>query len=418
MTTPANAARGDRWYLRPRVAFPVIGAMVLLAALLAPDQVAGRTGNARLSTYSTEPQGAQLFYQLAQRFGWRVEQRRTPELAPDPGVIQALLAPVVPLRMGEVHALLEHVRHGGALFVVLSGGDLIGDSLRIARGFLGGRARQRDAEDTVCAPKTRSFVPLWPDRALLYDLRWKGPPPDGVVTFVRVDSGSADRGNVRRTRSPPAAVGFPYGRGRIVVGSDPDLLRNDVLRGCEYGLDVSAVRMLEYLREGGSVVRNRVVFDEFHQGFGSQPGTMRAIAAYLGGTPSGHLLFQLLGAGLLLLISAAPRVIPPRDPDRIERRSALEHVDALARAYAQVGATRTATLRLLRGVRRRVEHGVARARGSESDEVFLTRAQEAAPALAPDVARIRHALASPVPPRELATVGAALHRLETTLTRT
>ena len=52
MTVPAHAARGDRWYLRPRVAFPVIGAAVVLTALLAPDQVAGRTGNSRLSTYS------------------------------------------------------------------------------------------------------------------------------------------------------------------------------------------------------------------------------------------------------------------------------------------------------------------------------------------------------------------------------
>src|SRR4030081_268791 len=84
MTAPAHAARGDRWYLRPRVAFPVIGAMVLLTALLAPDQVAGRTGNSRLSTYSTEPQGAHLFYELAQRLGWHVEQRRTPELVSDP----------------------------------------------------------------------------------------------------------------------------------------------------------------------------------------------------------------------------------------------------------------------------------------------------------------------------------------------
>jgi len=418
MTARAHAARGDRWYLRPRVAFPVIGAAVVLTALLAPDQVAGRTGNSRLSTYSTEPQGAHLFYELAQRLGWRVEQRRTPELASDTGVIQALLSPVVPLRMGEVHALLEHVRRGGALFVVLSGGDLIGDSLRVTRGLVGGRARPRDPGDTACRPKTRTFVPLWPDRAVLYDLRWKGPPPSGVETFVHVEPTSAAAPNARTTRSPPAAVGFPYGRGRIVVGSDPDLLRNDVLRGCEYGLDVSAVRMLEYLRDGGTIPRSRVVFDEFHQGFGFQPGTMRAIAAYLGGTQSGHLLFQLLGAGLILLLSLAPRVIPPRDPERIARRSALEHVDALARAYAQVGATRTATMRLLRGVRRRVEHGAARALGRETDEAFLDRAQEAAPALVPEVERIRHALNSPVARREFAGIGAALHRLETTLTRT
>jgi hypothetical protein len=69
-------------------------------------------------------------------------------------------------------------------------------------------------------------------------------------------------------------------------------------------------------------------------------------------------------------------------------------------------------------VRRRVEHGAARTHGRDTDGDFLTRAQEAAPALAPDIERIRHALASPVPQREFATIGAALHRLELTLTRT
>jgi hypothetical protein len=430
---PLPSTPGDRWYIRPRVVLPIIASLVLLSALLTPDRIAGRTGNTRLSTYSTEPQGAQLLYEMAHRLGWRVEQRRTAELpAPDPAVIHALLDPVVPLRMGEMHALLEQVREGAALLVILGGSAITRDSLHVTTtGFGGYLTSGADADTAACAVKSRQdFIPLWPDnRVHLYDLRWTAPPPTGLETFVRIDDDLTVPLRVgpnrpippRRptTRSHTAAVGFPYGRGRIVVGSDPDLLRNDVLRGCSYGLDVSAVRMLEFLRDGGSVPRERIVFDEYHQGYGLQSGTTGAIGSYLGSTRSGHLLFQLLGAGLILLLAFAPRTVPPPpDAERIERRSPLEHVDALSRAYIQVGATRTATMRLLRGVRRRVQRGGIRSWTRETDDAFLARAQESAPALAPDIAHIRDALRAAVSRRDFAATGVALHRLETTLTRT
>ena len=315
-----------------------------------------------------------------------------------------------------MHALLEDVRIGGAAFVVLNdGGNLLGDSLRVTTAVSGFQARPARAEGPPCAP-TRSFVPLWPDnRAHLNSLRWRGPRPDGLETFLQVDVNEVN-GALNQRRA--AAVGFPYGRGRIVVGSDADFVRNDVIRSCDYGVDVPAIRMLEYLRDGGTVPRRRIVFDEFHQGFGAQPGTLHAISSFLGGTASGHVLFQVLAAGLVLLVAAAPRAIPPRDAVRIERRSPLEHVDALARAYGQVGATRTATMRLVRGVRRRLESGRMHAVAAHPDDAFLDRAERTVPALAPDVALIRRALAKQVSRHDFIAAGAALQRLESSLKRT
>ena len=143
---------------------------------------------------------------------------------------------------------------------------------------------------------------------------------------------------------------------------------------------------------------------------------MGTVAAYLVGTGSGRTLFQLLAAGLILLLAAAPRLIPPRDPESIERRSPLEHVDALGRAYAQVGATRSATARLVRGVRRRVAGGATRGGSAgpgpdASDDAFLDRAARDAPRIAGDVALIKKALHGGVPRREFASVGAALEQL-------
>ena len=212
-------------------------------------------------------------------------------------------------------------------------------------------------------------------------------------------------------------MGFPFGAGRIVIVSDPDFLANDALRVCAFSFDASAVRAMEFLRDGGAVPRQRVLFDEYHQGSGAQSGTLRAVAGYLVGTSSGRFFFQLLAAGLVLLLAAAPRAVPPRDPERIERRSPLEHVDALARAYAQVGATRTGALRLLRGLRRRVERGGVRVRTVETDERFLAWIDEMYPALSDDVQLLRQALGTPLNRHEFALLGPAVRRVETTLTR-
>lgn len=415
MTTPPPVTRAtgqQPWYVRPGVVLPLIAGLAMVTALFAPQITAGRSGNPILSTYSATPLGARLFYELAQDLGWRVERRLVPDPPDDPRVIHAVLAPAIGLRRAEVHELLDRVRSGGALLLILSG-DALGDSLRIGPNT-SGDAPAADS-DAHCPKPRRTLMSLWPTgRAFLSSLRWRGMEPLDMETFVTIRTTALRE---RVGHNVPAFVGFPYGRGRIAVGSDPDLLRNDALRVCGFGLDVPAVRALEYLSEGGNARRNRLVFDEYHQGYGAQPGTVATIGAYLGATPSGHAFAQILFAGLVLLMAAAPRAIAPRAVERVERRSPLEHVDALARAYFKVGATRTATTRLLRGMRRRLDRGSLRVQRTLPDDAFLAHIRRAAPALADDAALVQRALDAPVSRRELESVGAALHRIETLLTR-
>ncbi len=425
MTAPRlPAQRKVAWYARPAIVLPIVAALIAAVALVTPQATTGRAGDARLTTYSTAPMGARMFWELAQRLGWRAEEDRAVDWVADTSAIVAELDPVVPLRSAEVHALLERVRHGGALLAMLGPGSrLLADSLHVGIGQ-GRERRTHSGDDAAGCPRqprvafsTRMLSTIWPgDAVTLSTLVWRRPPPDAVERIVLTDPVGTVNSRTRR----PAAVGFPYGRGRIVVGADPDLLRNDAIRVCEYGLGVMAVRMLEYLdlRENGSDAHRRILFDEYHQGYGEQRGSMEAVAAYLVGVGSGRLLFQLLAAGLVLLLAAAPRLIPPFDPEFIERRSPLEHVDALGRAYAQVGATRSATARLLRGVRRRLEGGAIRGGVDATDDAFLDRAQREAPRIAGDIDLIRRALRSPISRRDFASIGAALERLELSLTRT
>ena len=433
---------------RRRLALAALLILIVLAALFTPEVIGGRTGDARLTTYSAEAQGAKLLYELASRLGWHVERwtDATP-IAANARTVMAVLDPVQSPGAIETHRILEQVRAGAALFYVMSAGGPLNDSLHVKRSVFGGtyqataagtaevrrasdtlRARRFDSatadtaadDEDVESPAECSHIPrndglpMWADQTVrLWRLSWTRRRPADVVIFAR----STLESNMRDTsiaRSAPAAAGFPLGSGRVVVLSDPDLLRNDVLRVCRFGLDVVAARMLEYLAVG-TPRRDRLVFDEYHQGFGTHPGTLRAIALYLSRAASGHVLLQGLLAGLVLLLALGPRALPVHDEERVERRSPLEHVGALAQAYARVGATRTATAQLLRGLRRRVERsgGAERAR-SETDVRFLEDAA-ASPARAADVAAIRHALETPVSRREFEAVGGAIRRLEDSL---
>lgn len=368
--------------------------LVVLAVLVAPSESDNGGGN---STYSAGSSGARLAFDLSRRLGWASERREVPfRLDSMAAPVQALIG--VQLGAEEAHAILEHVREGGALLLAGTGGPL-DDSLSVASGSQGfptpaaaEGCPERDPFENVI----RGSRPISP-------VRWRRPPPRDTIGFGELDS---PIGHQR------AGVGFPLGAGRIVVVMDPDFLVNDVIRLCSTGADVSYVRMLEYLTAGRRGMR--IAFDEFHHGRGVHGGSLTAIRMYVMSTPSGRMLGQVTLAGLLLLIAAAPRPLAPRDPTRIARRSPLEHADALAHAYGAVGATRTATTRLLAGVRRRVRRG--RVGRSESDEQFLATATAVSPAAVPAAAVVARALTEPIPARELSAVAGALSTLEDALT--
>ena len=77
-------------------------------------------------------------------------------------------------------------------------------------------------------------------------------------------------------------------------------------------------------------------------------------------------------------------------------------------------ATRTATARLLAGLRRRVR---VRARAADADEAFLATAAATSPAAARAAETVSNALHATIPERQLPEVAAALETIERELTR-
>ena len=204
----------------------------------------------------------------------------------------------------------------------------------------------------------------------------------------------------------PAVLGVPIGAGRIVVLADPGIVRNSLLS--QQDLVILPQRLLEWTAPS---MASPVIFDEYHHGLGNHGSALRAIRGALLGTPAGRAGLQVLAAGLVLLLALGARPIAARARMRLERRSPLEHVGALSRAYMQKGATRLAARRLVRGIRRR--HGGAARSGD--DEAYLRRLAERHPAVAPGVERLIAATKHPVSPRELTVLADDIDMIERTL---
>jgi hypothetical protein len=401
------------WWTRPGVVLPIVATVAIFVALLTPQAAQGRFGDSRLSTHLAGSMGARVLADVSKRLGWHVVQRdsQSTPVATQGKTIHAVLAPVVPVTPQEAHEYLDAVRAGDALLLVLDERTPLSDSLHVAHFVRGGLLPRYNAVIGECAEKLDFTPPLWPDgKVHLFGVRWLRGPPEGREVFASLD------GEDERASYPgDAAVGFPYGRGRIVVVADPDMLRNDVLRRCAWGVDVIAVRMLEWLRAGGATPRTTLAFDEYHQGYGSRPSIFTVTGSFLSDHPLGRAIMLAIVAAFVLLLAVSPRAIKPQHIERIERRDPLEQVDALAHAYEQVRATRTITARLVRGMRWRVERGGSAAR-ARTDEVFLDGIAERNPSLGADVELVREALRDPVADSDLPEIGAALRRIEYTLT--
>jgi hypothetical protein len=375
--------------------------LVFLAVLISPSREDGPPG----SSYSAGADGLRLGRDLIERLGWLPEAREVAfsDTIRDPAPIQVLVAANISDR--EVRDLLRFVRGGGSVLIA-GGGGSFADSLGVVAHEDGRLAEARFEPD---CERRGTWQAELAQMSYGSTIGWSRPAPADTVGFGEIVIAADDKEPEHRGR---AAVGMQHGAGRVVVVADESYLGNDVIRRCELRADVEFVRMIEYLSVGRRGMR--VAFDEYHHGYGVRGGSFAAIRMYLAGTPSGRMLAQIAVGGLLLLFAAAPRPLAPRDPSHVARRSPIEHADALAHAYAGVRATRTATARLLAGVRRRAR---GRSRAADTDESFLAAASALSRRAAQAASTVSAALQSPLPEGQLTEVASALETIERELTR-
>jgi hypothetical protein len=431
ITDPTDDAAEQKRSRRSTIA--IIATVILLVALVTVlTPVSDDAGDTRLTTAKYGPGNARLASDLARRLGWQVSTRGTPLTgALDTTVIYAVFDGPTPMLPPERSALLTAVRSGAGLLVAPSSNEP--SALLAALGLTQGRAGLVTPTSLGdCPPQTDAFAALRVrSRMLTFDTvpdpdanPSDTPYPAGARTLlssdVTIDPDDKDYPlEARRTaRGPvsasvdssraaaqtdkdtavtvprPTVVEFPYGRGRVVALADPDLLRTDQMRNCAMGPALTIVRGLEALSAGRS---KRIVFAEYYQGLRTDgPGVV--LWEWLRDTGPGRAVLTLIAACLVLLLARGRRTLAPVYHVREERRSALEHVDALATAWRAVRGTRTVARLLARGIRRR--HAAGRWR-SLDDIAFLAALAERHPRIADDAARLTQAITSPVSPSDL-----------------
>jgi hypothetical protein len=380
------------------VVLPALIALLVITAILSP--IGEDTNGRYVSTRSTAINGAHGLRVVLGRLGWHTSERLIPYGETlDTTATYIMLSTPIDLSAHEVHALLEAVRRGANAIVVPDRGSAIADSIGIrvaSRTFL----TLRPTSDTLMGSYdradslTENFGVLsartfhrYLEATPATDSDSVGTWPGLAHTLLYVD---------RKDLKPEIAV-LPVGRGQVVAIGDPSFLRNDVVRKTAGA--VLAVRILESIDSSRS---SPLVFDEYHQGYGDRSSQFDVLRDALFDTTWGRAIVQIAIAALLYLMVIGVRPIAPMSRARYERRSPLEHVSALSRAYEAIGATGLAVQRLVRGVRRRHPFGTS----AQLSDI---------PALTGDIDTLTNALANKPSAEQLVSAGAAIDHIERNL---
>ncbi|MGE5925934.1 MAG: DUF4350 domain-containing protein [Gemmatimonadota bacterium] len=342
--------------MRPRtelaVAVGVVTTLGLIVTALGSRGARPEDEDLRRSTYLAGPFGARGYAEAAERLGIRVSRHRgrTRELAAvgvaERGVVYAVLDPVAALSPLDGLELTSVVAAGGSLILAGRGTASAMACYGYAPMPTSGRAALV-AGDTV---ETWGRLLQLPDsvarrRSLLDDGSdiACGPIPARAETLLATLEGA-----------PVALRLYPDSGGSVTLVADGGLFANRALRESgagEFALGLVAGRA------------RRLVVDEYHHGFGPGGGMAAAVRAWLVRSPWGWAVLHLAAVAVIALLAAAVRFGPARHVIPRRRRSALEHVRALANALAAARGHDEAVALLIRGLRRRLARPGERLRG-------------------------------------------------------
>lgn len=146
------------------------------------------------------------------------------------------------------------------------------------------------------------------------------PPPPPIAVAPKKETLEDSHAPVVHIADNSGALllDYAYGRGRIVILSDPYLVTNAGIRSNDnLQLAINTLTLFDGL----------IAFDEYHQGRGV---TRNAFASYFSGTPVLAIAGQVVLLVLLILWTNARRFARPLPLAQVDRRSSLEFVASMA----------------------------------------------------------------------------------------
>jgi len=314
----------------------------------------------RRSALLSGPQGARALAELLEHLGWTVKLRRRPlfEWGSDSVDAQgfgylALLDVGIPLTDAERRALRNAVSRGHSL--LLAGATGVEQCFGYRTGGLG-----RFGSDSSVAPAAPQGIDSLPAVAAIVERI----PTDSVVEAVR----SLGCDILLPTRADTllatlsgqivaVRLSFRSG-GTVTLIADSWWVTNRALRETDAGLAV-----VPWIMEPGW---SQLEIDEYHHGFQDRTSILTAAWHWAYSSPVGWAILQLSGVAVLALALTAVRFGPAQSVVTRERRSALEHVDALAVGLQGARSGSTAVTLIAGGLRRRLSRAGTIQRGHQT----------------------------------------------------
>ncbi len=341
-------------------------AALALFIALGPGRAASVPGSGA-SSHASGPRGALALYRWIEALGYDVRRLQYAErFAPDPeAAVLIVLGPSERYTGDEAAAVAEWVERGGVLILADDRPGQLGGAAPLFRAF--------DIELFV-PPEN----PL-PEPAPVLQPAFSAPPARAVVasapTVLRTTR--ADAVPLAGANAAPLVLGLPYGNGYVFASAALHPFTNG---GLDEGDNAAMVlNMLRRAPQGG-----RIVFDEYHHGFISQP----SLRALLLGTPWGWAILYtalMLAAYLAFTGRRFGRPVPLQA--ETARRSSAEYLESMAGLLRRAGRREALQAHYRATFKRRL----ARASGLSphlDDAAFL----EALAAIAPERAERARAL--------------------------
>jgi len=340
--------------MRPRteaiLAVSGLTALAVLVGLLGRSREHLTPVDDRASTFIAGPAGARGLLEALPLVGVTVRRfRQRPQelvrLGDVPRQALVVLNPRYPFSPPERNLLLGFNRRADLVLAGRSAERLMrcfgykierkpGDSLRAAPPG----ALTRPRSPWVHASLIRTGDSVYVDSSRVFDvarMACRIPPIRSVETLLI--GGDHRLAAVRLQRDD-----FDH---RVVLVADEELFRNRALRYTDAGPFALGLFAGRY---------DRVIFEEYHQGFGPSGSLAGATIAWSTGSPWGWAVWQAAVVGLIALLFGAVRFGPVRPGIPRSRRSSLEHVRALATALAAARGHDVAIGAIVRGLRRRL----------------------------------------------------------------
>lgn len=371
----------------------VVAVLLILFIIFAPQEPSDV--GTMYSSYAAGAGGTRALYEVLGKVGFTVERNEKPlNSEPDTTSTYVLINPAQPLTVLEQAALLNAVRHG-AILVFTIDDDALADSLGFeAVSPTGGFytmsrmvvAGENPPEQTNQDPRA-VFQTAFPITAVVASRQRND---NQTFLWLRPEKNSKGA-RLDSAQQSALVIGHRVGSGYAIGIAPASIVMNQSVR--EPRVAIAIVRGIQFasVTLGAQSRSDKVVFDEYHHGFGTHADMVAAVEHALIGTTLGRMTVELIVAALVLLLAYAVRPLAPVAVSPVSRRSPLEHVGALAYAYSQVNAHALGSNRLVRGLRRRHSLGIPR---SLPDSEYLSMLRARIPAVSADVDRVLASLAT------------------------